>query len=119
MFKLIRGYKRIKVRQSVLRQIVKYGLLIRGGLQGRGTFSFLSRGQQPVKNSSAMIIKRITFFLLMMKQAIQEFLADNCTHLAAAISYYLMLSMFPLILAAISILSHFSRAPDVPAKVPK
>jgi membrane protein len=107
----------MKVLQSVLRQIVKYGLLIRGELQGRGTFSFLSRGQQPVKNSSAMIMKRITFFLLMMKQAIQEFLADNCTHLAAAISYYLLLSLFPLALAAISILSYVSRSPDVQAKV--
>ena len=53
----------------------------------------------------------------MMKQAIQEFLADNCTHLAAAISYYLLLAMFPLALAAISILSYFSRSPDVQAKV--
>lgn len=53
----------------------------------------------------------------MMKQAIQEFLADNCTHLSAAISYYLLLSLFPLALAAISILSYFSRAPDVQAKV--
>jgi membrane protein len=64
-----------------------------------------------------MIVKRITFLVLMMKQAIQEFLADNCTHLAAAISYYLLLSMFPLALAAISILSYFSRSPDVQAKV--
>ena len=77
----------------------------------------LSIGQQPVKNSAAMIIRRIIFFLLMMKQAIQEFLADNCTHLAAAISYYVLLSLFPLALAAISILSYFSRAPDVQAKV--
>lgn len=53
----------------------------------------------------------------MMKQAIQEFLADNCTHLAAAISYYLLLSLFPLALAAISILSYVSRSPDVQAKV--
>jgi membrane protein len=64
-----------------------------------------------------MIVKRIIFFLLMMKQAIQEFLADNCTHLAAAISYYLLLSLFPLALAAISILSAVSRSPDVEAKV--
>lgn len=53
----------------------------------------------------------------MMKQAIQEFLADNCTHLAAAISYYLLLSMFPLALAAISILSYVSKPANVQAKV--
>ena len=64
-----------------------------------------------------MIVKRITFVVLMMKQAIQEFLADNCTHLAAAISYYLLLSLFPMALAAISILSYVSRSPDVQAKV--
>jgi membrane protein len=64
-----------------------------------------------------MIVKRITFVATMIKQAINEFLADNCTHLSAAISYYLLLSLFPLALAAISILSYFSRSPDVEAKV--
>ncbi len=38
-----------------------------------------------------------------VKEAVHEFLADNCTHLAAAISYYFLLSLFPLALAAISI----------------
>jgi len=53
----------------------------------------------------------------MMKQAINEFLTDNCNQLAAAISYYLLLSLFPLALAAISILSYFSRSANVEAKV--
>ena len=59
------------------------------------------------------------FFATMMKRAVQEFLTDNCTHLAAAISYYLLLSLFPLALAAISILSYVSRSPDVQANVTK
>ena len=64
-----------------------------------------------------MIAKRLIFFATMMKRAVQEFLTDNCSHLAAAISYYLLLSLFPLALAAISILSVVSRSPDVEAKV--
>jgi len=66
-----------------------------------------------------MIVKRLIFFATMMKRAVQEFLTDNCTHLAAAISYYLLLSLFPLALAAISILSYVSRSPDVQANVTK
>lgn len=64
-----------------------------------------------------MIRKRLAFLVIMMKEAIHEFLTDNCPHLAAAISYYLLLSLFPLALAAISILSYFSRSPDVQARV--
>ena len=64
-----------------------------------------------------MIVKRITFLVLMIKQAINEFLTDNCNQLAAAISYYLLLSLFPLTLAAISILSYVSRSSNVEAKV--
>jgi membrane protein len=64
-----------------------------------------------------MVIKRLLFFAIMIKQSVHEFLTDNCTHLAAAISYYLLLSLFPLLLAAISILSFLSRDPDIEAKV--
>ncbi len=64
-----------------------------------------------------MIRKRLIFFGRMIRQAIQEFLTDNCNQLAAAISYYLLLSIFPLALAAISVLSYFSRSPDIQAKV--
>ena len=64
-----------------------------------------------------MILKRLKFFVLMIKEAVQEFLTDNCTHLAAAISYYMLLSLFPLALAAISILSLVSRSPNVEARV--
>lgn len=64
-----------------------------------------------------MIKRRLIFLVVMMKRAVQEFLTDNCTHLAAAISYYFLLSLFPLALAAISILSYFSRSPDMEARV--
>jgi membrane protein len=64
-----------------------------------------------------MILKRLKFFVLMIKEAVQEFLTDNCTHLAAAISYYMLLSLFPLALAAISILSLVSRSPNAEARV--
>ncbi|HUV52232.1 MAG TPA: YihY/virulence factor BrkB family protein [Dehalococcoidia bacterium] len=64
-----------------------------------------------------MVVKRLLFFVIMMKQAVHEFLTDNCTHLAAAISYYLLLSLFPLLLAAITILSFVSRDPNIEAKV--
>ena len=53
----------------------------------------------------------------MIRDSIQEFLTDNCTHLSAAISYYLLLSLFPLALAAIFILSFISRSPNVAARV--
>jgi membrane protein len=62
-------------------------------------------------------MKRLIFFAIMVKQAVHEFLTDNCTHLAAAISYYLLLSFFPLLLAAISILSFVSRDPNIEEKV--
>lgn len=46
-----------------------------------------------------------------IKGAVNEFLADNCPHLAAGISYYLLLSLFPLVLAAISITGFIVREP--------
>jgi len=64
-----------------------------------------------------MVVKQITFIAATIKQAVNEFLADNCTHLSAAISYYILLSLFPLALAAITILGYFSRSPDMGARV--
>ena len=65
----------------------------------------------------AMIVKRIIFLVRMIKEAVHEFLTDNCNQLAAAISYYLLLSLFPLALAAVSILSYFSRSTNFEGKV--
>ena len=64
-----------------------------------------------------MVVKQIKFIAATVKQAVNEFLADNCTHLSAAISYYILLSLFPLALAAITILGYFSRSPDIGARV--
>jgi len=64
-----------------------------------------------------MFRKQIKLIVATLKQAVNEFLADNCTHLSAAISYYILLSLFPLALAAITILGFFSRSPDIGARV--
>jgi membrane protein len=64
-----------------------------------------------------MAVKQIKFIATTIKQAIKGFLADNCTHLSAAISYYILLSLFPLALAAITILGYFSRSQDIGARV--
>lgn len=60
---------------------------------------------------------RLRSFAGVVGGAVNEFLADNCPHLAAAISYYLLLSLFPLVLAAISVLGFLLRSPDVEARV--
>lgn len=39
-----------------------------------------------------------------LREAVNEFLTDNCLHLAASISYYVLFCLFPLTLAAVSIL---------------
>ena len=51
--------------------------------------------------------------MIFLKKAIQEFNADNCTLLAASISYYLLLSVFPFLLATISISSFFVDIPSL------
>lgn len=64
-----------------------------------------------------MVKNRIKLIAAIFKQAVNEFLADNCTHLSAAISYYIVLSIFPLALAAITILGYFARSPDIADRV--
>ena len=64
-----------------------------------------------------MVVKQIKFIAATVKQAVNEFLADNCTHLSAAISYYILLSLFPLTLAAVTILGYFSRSQNISARV--
>jgi membrane protein len=43
-------------------------------------------------------------FVLFLADAVNDFLAKNCTHLAGAISFYTLFSIFPFFLAVISIL---------------
>jgi len=66
-----------------------------------------------------MTARRLLSIGSVLKRAVNEFLADNCPHLAAAISYYLLLSLFPLILAAIAIFGFIVQRPDVEAQVVK
>jgi len=51
--------------------------------------------------------------VIFLKKTIQEFNADNCTLLAASVSYYLLLSVFPFLLATISISSFFVDMPSL------
>ncbi|MFC1904480.1 YihY/virulence factor BrkB family protein [Chloroflexota bacterium] len=54
-----------------------------------------------------------------MKVVIHEFTTDNCPHLAAAISYYFLFSLFPLTLAVISAMGFVLRSPALEAQVIK
>jgi membrane protein len=59
-----------------------------------------------------MTARRVLSVGIALKGAVNEFLTDNCPHLAAAISFYLLLSLFPLALAAISIFGLVLQRPD-------
>lgn len=61
-------------------------------------------------------MRRSRLFAL-TKGATHEFLTDNCPHLAAAICFYLLFSLFPLTLAAASVLGFLSRSPEFQAKL--
>jgi len=56
--------------------------------------------------------RRLLTITGVIKEAVNEFLSDNCPHLAAAISFFLLLSLFPLVLAAVSIVGLVSQEPD-------
>ena len=64
-----------------------------------------------------MTARRLLTLVDVIKGAVNEFLADNCPHLAAGISYYLILSLFPLMLAAISIFGFVVQRPGVEDRV--
>ena len=59
------------------------------------------------------IIKSIASWkiVVLLRKTIQEFTTDNCPLLAAAVSYYLLLSIFPFLLGIISLASFFVDAP--------
>jgi membrane protein len=46
-------------------------------------------------------------FVALVRMTTQQFMRNNCAHMAAAISYYALFSLFPLALALISILGFF------------
>lgn len=51
--------------------------------------------------------------ILLLQRTIQEFGDDNCPHMAAAISYYVLFSAFPLALALISLLGFVMESREV------
>ena len=55
--------------------------------------------------------------MLLIKEAVREFFVDNCPQLAAAISFYLLLALFPLALVAISVTGFILKSPSAQAKV--
>ncbi|HEY49397.1 MAG TPA: YihY/virulence factor BrkB family protein [Dehalococcoidia bacterium] len=64
-----------------------------------------------------MTSKRLVSIGQVIKEAVNEFLTDNCPHLAASVSFYLILCLFPLILAAASIFGFIVREPGAKADV--
>ncbi len=64
-----------------------------------------------------MTARRILSVADLIRGAVNEFLADNCPHLAAGLSYYMLLCLFPLLLAAISILGFLVQRPNVESDV--
>ena len=52
-----------------------------------------------------------------IKDVVNEFLTDNCPHLSASISYYLLFSIFPLTLALVSVLGFLSTSPQTEARL--
>jgi membrane protein len=65
------------------------------------------------------MIKTITSWkiVVLVKKTVQEFTTDNCPLLAAAISYYLLLSMFPFLLALTSLSSFFIDKPALQEQI--
>ena len=55
--------------------------------------------------------------VVLLKNTVQEFTNDNCTLLAASISYYLLLSMFPFLLGIISLSTFFVDAPALQEQI--
>lgn len=50
--------------------------------------------------------------ILFIREVVNEFLTDNCPHLAASISYYVLLTIFPLTLAAVTIVGAVTHDTD-------
>ncbi|MEE8372978.1 MAG: YihY/virulence factor BrkB family protein [Dehalococcoidia bacterium] len=60
-----------------------------------------------------MTAQRLITVAGVLKGAVNEFLTDNCPHLSAAISYYFLLCLFPLALAAISVFGFIATSAEV------
>jgi membrane protein len=47
---------------------------------------------------------RVRFLLTLARRSVEEYFADNCTQMAAAISYYVLFSLFPLLIFIVGVL---------------
>ncbi len=52
---------------------------------------------------------KFRFWLMVLKRSGKDFFEDNCPQMAAAISYYVLFSIFPLLIFLISVLGNFLR----------
>ena len=52
-----------------------------------------------------------------LRKVVNEYLTDNCPHLAASIAFYTFFSLFPLTLAAISMLGWMTSDPEIESEV--
>jgi membrane protein len=62
-------------------------------------------------------MSQIKALVSIAKGSLDEFLTDNCQYLAAAISYYVLFSFFPLAVAALSLAGFVLRSPEIEARV--
>lgn len=69
----------------------------------------------PAKRRRA--VARTKDFVRFVRGVVNEFLTDNCPHLAASISYYVLFCLFPLTLAAVSIVGYLSNDEGIQTKV--
>jgi len=49
----------------------------------------------------------VRFLLTLSRRSVEEFFADNCSQMAAAISYYVLFSLFPLLIFLVGVLGLF------------
>ncbi|MFQ6019961.1 MAG: YihY/virulence factor BrkB family protein [Dehalococcoidia bacterium] len=57
------------------------------------------------------------FLLTLARRSVQEFFDDNCTQMAAAISYYVLFSLFPLLIFLVAVLGLVLRDSDLQREV--
>ena len=82
--------------------------------EGRGEHRTEERMPDPDDNRKpddpTDLKKRSWFYVL--RKTMHEFIEDECTDLAAALTYYAVLSIFPAMLALISVLGVLGQAPQ-------
>jgi len=64
----------------------------------------------PETNEGGVLYSKLVFeqnrALILVRRTAQDFLADDCPHMAAAIAYYSLFSLFPLLLGLMAILGY-------------